>query len=72
MSTDAVSGEKVRIAGRRTVMTPDPVPDIVSTGTETPDVILGDRSTSYGRLPSIVPYLPARDVLVGERLAERC
>lgn len=69
---DAVSEEKVRIAGRRTVMTPDPVPDMVSTGTETLDVILGDRSTSFVRFPPIVAYLPAGDLLVGERLAERC
>lgn len=45
-SPDEVSVDVVRAAGRRMVMSPEPVPEIVSTGTGMPGVLLGTRSTS--------------------------
>lgn len=54
------------------VMSPEPVPDMVSTGTGIPGALVGGRSTSEERGPSILLLPLAKDLLVGERLAARC
>lgn len=54
------------------VMSPEPVPEMVSTGTGTPGVLLGGRSTSEEPWPSILLVPLAKNLLVGDRLAARC
>lgn len=63
-----------RTAGRRTVIKPEPVPDIVSTGIETPgDVTLCEVLISASIFLSMATtlFLP-EGLLVGERLEARC